>query len=205
MYNNSEGNTVGLKTADDFITASGHKMGGAIWCTTLRCSAEEALAFLLDVTSRSLMSERDVELIGKEGKTILEDNGYKRSFKVVEEMSLFSGTKFYNKIVRKMVYNIQNGDHISNRQSVAERKAKIFEHKVYLFGSPTVEEEDGYGDGGGGRSNAVPVGSQRSATSRTVNFLHRRSSAALAMRIDNSMQASERSEASRSNTRRGNH
>jgi len=63
MFTNSEGSKVTINTGDEFVSAVGGKMGGKIWCklsTTVRCKGVEALAFVMDVTSRSLMSEHDV-------------------------------------------------------------------------------------------------------------------------------------------------
>jgi len=65
---------VPIETDSEFVSAVGQQLdaddaeegtgGGEVWCklsTTVRCDPEEALAFLLDVTSRALLTERDVE------------------------------------------------------------------------------------------------------------------------------------------------
>ena len=63
-FESAVGKRVEIETSKDFVSAVGRKVEGEIWCklsTTVRCSGDEALGFLLDVKSRSLLSERDVE------------------------------------------------------------------------------------------------------------------------------------------------
>ena len=58
------GKRVTIETSNEFVTAVGRKVKGQFWCklsTTVRCGGNEALAFLLDVKSRSLLTKRNVE------------------------------------------------------------------------------------------------------------------------------------------------
>ena len=141
-FDNSEGGTVKLATSDDFITAVGRLAEGNLWfklSTTLRCSGEEALSFLLDVTSRSLLSKRDVvdDDGGENNKKILKEEGHSRTVKVVEEMTGIGGVRFNNNIVRDMVWekrerNTKRGNHNWNDE----------EYDFFLLGSPSTEKEE---------------------------------------------------------------
>ena len=64
----------------------------------MRCRKTDALAFLMDVTSRSLLSERDVSR-----KKILKDEGHSRMV-LVEENQIEDGISFVSKKMRKMVF-----------------------------------------------------------------------------------------------------
>ena len=63
-FEKAVGKRVTIETSNEFVTAVGRKVKGQFWCklsTTVRCGGDEALAFLLDVKSRSLLTKRDVE------------------------------------------------------------------------------------------------------------------------------------------------
>ena len=63
-FKKAVGKRVTIETNNEFVTAVGRKVDGQFWCklsTTVRCGGDEALAFLLDVKSRSLLTKRDVE------------------------------------------------------------------------------------------------------------------------------------------------
>ena len=64
LFENAEGDTTKMTMSDEFIAVVGRKVEGRVCynlSTTLRCNGKEALSFLLDVTSRSLLNERDLE------------------------------------------------------------------------------------------------------------------------------------------------
>ena len=55
-----------IETDSEFIGAVGQVVDGSVWCklsTTVRCGGVEALAFLLDVKSRSLLTKREIQKI----------------------------------------------------------------------------------------------------------------------------------------------
>ena len=60
---------------------------------------------MLDVTSHSLSSERDVFDDDGEKKKIVKEKGHSRTVRIVEEMTGAGGARarFNNKIVRKLV------------------------------------------------------------------------------------------------------
>jgi len=107
-FKNTEGGAATtIVTNDNYISAVGRKINGKVCCklsTTLRCNGEEALVFLLDVTSRSLWSERDAVDIEDGAKNVVKEEGHTRTVNIVEEMTGFGGTHFNNSIVRKLVW-----------------------------------------------------------------------------------------------------
>jgi len=113
MFDSGEGETTKIMIDSDIITVVGMKIEGRLWCelsTSLRCSGEEALSFLLDITSRSLMSERDVISGEGEGrhKKVVREEGYSRTVKIVEKMTAVGGIRYNNKIIRKLVFEKRN-------------------------------------------------------------------------------------------------
>ena len=63
-FERAAGKRVTVETGSDFVRGVGQKVQGNLWCklsTTVRCGGEEALAFLLDVESRSLLTKSDVD------------------------------------------------------------------------------------------------------------------------------------------------
>ena len=63
-FQNAVGKRVTIETSNEFVHVVGRRVEGKFWCmlsTTVRCGGDEALAFLLDVKSRSLLTKRDVE------------------------------------------------------------------------------------------------------------------------------------------------
>ena len=98
---------VRIDTTHEFLHAVGLKMEGKFWFklnTTVRCGKKEALAFLLDVVSRSLLTNRDVE--GE--KRVLDEGDNSQVMQVVEHTSGWGNFRCMNKIVRKMVWQ-KNG------------------------------------------------------------------------------------------------
>jgi len=127
MFDNKEQERVKLVTSDEFVTATGFLSEDKVWCelsTTLRCSGEEALSFLLDVTSRSLSSERDV-VDDDDGdgnnKEIVKEEGHSRTVRIIEKMTGAGGVRFNNKIMRKLVWNKRGGGNSSIRFSTDDR------------------------------------------------------------------------------------
>jgi len=62
--NNKQGKAT-VKTDNELVGAVAVEVKGKAWCrlsTTVRCGGKEALAFLLSVDSRSLMSEHALKL-----------------------------------------------------------------------------------------------------------------------------------------------
>jgi len=117
VFNNSEGSKFTLNTGDEFLSAVGGKAGGKIWCklsTTIRCSGVEALAFVMDITSRSLLSEHDV----MDGKRVLMDEGHTRVFKVVEEDSSRGGLHLLREIVRKISWGQGQAQTVRHRDEI---------------------------------------------------------------------------------------
>ena len=126
----AQGEAAKIATSDEFITATGRMMEGKVWCklsTMLRCSGEEALSYLLDATSRSLLSERDV-VVEDDEKGIFEDEGHTRTVQIVEEITGVGGARFNNKIVRKLVWE---------RKNYVRTKS---EAESIMYGSPTTIE-----------------------------------------------------------------
>ena len=65
QFRNSEQSKVTVKTDNELVSAVAFQFEGKAWCrlsTTVRCGGKEALAFLLSVDSRSLMSEHALKL-----------------------------------------------------------------------------------------------------------------------------------------------
>ena len=63
-FERAMGKRVMIETNNDFVSAVGRKVHGHVWyklITFVRCDEQEALAFFLDVLSRSMLSEIDVE------------------------------------------------------------------------------------------------------------------------------------------------
>jgi len=124
---------------------------GKVWCklsTTLRCSGEKALSFLLDVNSRSLVNERDVVVddVGDGNKKeIVKEEGHSRTVRIVEEMTGAGGVRFNNKIVRKLVWEMRRENLASTtRQTTRKITRQITrnssEAEIGVFGSPTTED-----------------------------------------------------------------
>lgn len=91
------------------------QLNGKTWVklsTTVRCGGEEALAFLLNKDSRSMMSENDLvekEVVREKNRLTERDKGENNSghtqvVSVYERKMLISGTKVKNQIIRRCVW-----------------------------------------------------------------------------------------------------
>jgi len=117
------------------ITAVGCVVDTKAWCqlnASVQCSAEEALAFLLDISSRSLLSSSDV------AKEVISQQGHTREVKVVEENTI-NNIRFINESRRRMVWTSVDDDYfcanftwkrgktISNTASKLRQKSGSFD------------------------------------------------------------------------------
>ena len=183
MFDNKEQERVKLVTSDEFVTATGFLSEDKVWCelsTTLRCSGEEALSFLLDVTSRSLSSERDVvDDDDGNNKEIVKEEGHSRTVKIVEEVT-GAGVRFNNEIARKLVWKMRRENLASSTRRTTRDSS---EAEVVIFGSPTTEDIENAGVKRG-------VSKLRSIVS-SLSFSQRRRSSAkiLETKTDNSIVA----------------
>ena len=112
-FKHSLGKKVVMETGDDFVSVVGRKVmkGKKFWCqlnTTVKCGEEEALAFLLDVKSRSLLTKRSDE----SEKAIFEEEDHSRKVKIVEEMVGKSNSRYNLHIMRKMVWKRERSQFI---------------------------------------------------------------------------------------------
>lgn len=115
QFRNSEQNKVTVTTDNELVSAVAVQFGGKAWCklgTTVRCGGKDALAFLLSVDSRSLISEHDLklsEVIGDERRLNENDKrennkGYTQVVSMLESKVLVDGTKVQNSINRRMTW-----------------------------------------------------------------------------------------------------
>ena len=121
QFRNSEQSKVTVKTDNKLVSAVAVEFGGKAWCrlsTTVRCGGEEALAFLLSVDSRSLMSEHDLklsEVIGDERRLDKNDkenndNGHTQVVSMLESKVLGDGMKVQNSMNRRMAWKEIDGN-----------------------------------------------------------------------------------------------
>ena len=114
-FRNSEQGKATVKTDNKLVSAVAVEFEGKAWCrlsTTVRCGGEEALAFLLSIDSRSLMSENDLELsevVTDEGRLAdndkgENDKGHTRVVSMLESKVLSDGTKVQNIMNRRMTW-----------------------------------------------------------------------------------------------------
>ena len=144
----SESGTAKIETNNDFLTVIARRMEGKVWCkvsTTLRCGGDEALSFLLDVTSRSLLSSRDVNQTKHSNqdnaKAVLREKGHSHTVRIVEEMTEERGARYNNKIVRKWVWERKKRTSSMTMTNKTEGAATSQRHSVeeelLLAGNPT--------------------------------------------------------------------
>jgi len=159
QFRNSEQCKVTVKTDNKLVSAVAIEFGGKAWCrlsTTVRCGGEEALAFLLSVDSRSLMSEQDFEMseVVTENYRIDEkdkeenDKGHTQVVSILESKVLGDGTKVQNSMDRRMTWKEVDGKLTlySSPTTVLAARAQRITKMTSLFGLrskkiPIVQDE----------------------------------------------------------------
>jgi len=107
QFRNSERSIVNVKTDNELVSAVAVQFEGNAWCrlsTTVRCGGKEALAFLLSVDSRSLMSDQDLKLseVVTDERRLDEndkeenDKGHTQVVSMLESKVLGDGTRVQN-------------------------------------------------------------------------------------------------------------
>ena len=144
QFRNSEQSKVTVKTDNKLVSAVAVQFEGKAWCrlsTTVRCGGKEALAFLLSVDSRSLMSEHDLELsevVTDEGRLDHNDKkendkGHTQVVSMLENKVLGGGTKVQNSMDRRMTWKEVDGKltlYSSPTTVLAARAQKITKMKT---------------------------------------------------------------------------
>ena len=121
QFRNCEHSKVTVKTDNELVNAVAVQFGGQAWCrlsTTVRCGGKEALAFLLSVGSRSLMSEHDLkqsEVIGDERRLAdndmgENDKGHTQVVSMLEIKVLGGGTEVQSSMNRRMTWKEVGGN-----------------------------------------------------------------------------------------------
>jgi len=111
---------VTVKTDNELVSAVAVQFEGKAWCrlsTTVRCGGGEALAFLLSVDSRSLVSEHDLklsEVVTDERRLDENDKrennkGHTQVVSMLESNVLSDGTKVCNSMNRRTTWKIVDG------------------------------------------------------------------------------------------------
>ena len=101
---------------------------------TVRCGGDEALAFLLDCSSRSLRDESDVE----EGKEVIMDDMRTRTIRSVSRFTQ-NGVILKRVMLRNMVYKIDN----SANTRMKNREIRLRQQKLLLTGDLYNDAEEG--------------------------------------------------------------
>ena len=96
---------------------------------------------MLDFTSRSLLSERDVVDDDDNNKEIVKEEGHSRTVRIVEEMTEAGGARFNNKIVRKLVW--EKRVMIVDTARWVGRNSR--ETEIFVFGSPMMKDIENAG------------------------------------------------------------
>jgi len=120
QFLNSEQSKVTVKTDNKLVSAVAVEFEGKALCklsTTVRCGGKEALAFLLSVDSRSLMSEHDLklsEVIGDQRRLTdndkeENDKGHTQVVSMLESKVLGDGTEVQNSMDRRMTWKEVDG------------------------------------------------------------------------------------------------
>ena len=121
QFRNSEQSKVTVKTDNELVSAVAVQFEGKALCmlsATVRCGGKEALAFLLSVDSRSLMSEHDLKLseVVTENYRIAENDkeennkGHTQVVSMLESKVLSDGTKVQNSMNRRMTWKEVDGN-----------------------------------------------------------------------------------------------
>ena len=154
QFRNSEQSKVTVKTNNELVNAAAIQFEGKMWCrlsTTVRCGGKEALAFLLSVDSRSMMSEHDLklsEVVTDEGRldeNDIEDNdkGHTQVVSMLESKVLGDGTKVQNSMNRRMTWKeamfTRSGRSGKSRSNKSGRIAseENGSSSFYVYSSPT--------------------------------------------------------------------
>jgi len=142
---NSEQGKETVKTDNELVNAVAVQFEGNAWCrlsTTVRCGGKEALAFLLSVDSRSLMSEHDLELsevVTDEGRLDHNDKkendkGHTQVVSMLESKVLGDGTKTENSMNRRTTW----------KKATSTRSGRSGKTRSNRSGSITSEETDSF-------------------------------------------------------------
>jgi len=121
QFRNSEQSKVTVKTDNELVSAVAVEFEGKAWCrlsTTVRCGGEEALAFLLSVDSRSMMSEHDLKLseVVTDERRLAEndlkenDKGHTQVVSMLESKVLGDGVEVQNCMNRRMTWKENDGN-----------------------------------------------------------------------------------------------
>jgi len=154
QFRNSEHSKVTVKTDNELVSAVAVQFEGKVWCklsTTVRCGGTDALAFLLSVDSRSMMSEHDLklsEVVTDEGRldeNDIEDNdkGHTQVVSMLESKVLGDGTKVQNSMNRRMTWKeamfTRSGRSGKSRSNKSGRIAseENGSSSFYVYSSPT--------------------------------------------------------------------
>ena len=143
QFRNSEQSKVTVKTDNELVSAVAFQFEGKAWCrlsTTVRCGGKEALAFLLSVDSRSLMSENDLELseVVTDERKLDEndkgenDKGHTQVVSMLENKVLGGGTKVQNSINRRMTW----------KEAISTRRGRSGRSNSSKSGSITITSEE---------------------------------------------------------------
>ena len=143
QFRNSERGKATVKTDNELVSAVAVEFEGKAWCrlsTTVRCGGEEALAFLLSIDSRSLMSENDLELsevVTDEGRLDHNDKkendkGHTQVVSMLENKVLGGGTKVQNSINRRMTW----------KEAISTRRGRSGRSTSSKSGSITITSEE---------------------------------------------------------------
>jgi len=138
QFRNSEQSKVTVKTNNELVNAAAIQFEGKMWCrlsTTVRCGGKEALAFLLSVDSRSLVSEHDLKLseVVTENYRIAEkdkeenDKGHTQVVSILQSKVLSDGTEVQNSMNRRMTWKEVDGNLTlySSPTTVLEERAPL--------------------------------------------------------------------------------
>jgi len=142
QFRNSEQGKATVKTDNELVSAVAVEFGGKAWCrlsTTVRCGGKEALAFLLSVDSRSLVSEHDLklsEVVTDKGRLDENDKGHTQVVSMLESKVLSDGTKVQNSMNRRMTWKEVDGNLTlySTPTTVLKKKAQRMTRKTMMFG-----------------------------------------------------------------------
>ena len=146
-FRNSEQGKATVKTDNKLVSAVAVQFEGKAWCRlsmTVRCGGKEALAFLLSVDSRSLMSDQDLKLSevvtdkGRLDENDKEENdkGHTQVVSILESKVPRDGTKFQNSMNRRMTWKEVDGSLslYSSPTTVLEARGQNRFRKTMMFG-----------------------------------------------------------------------
>jgi len=147
QFRNSEQSKVTVKTDNELVSAVAVQFEGKAWCRlsmTVQCGGKEALAFLLSVDSRSLMSDQDLKLseVVTDERRLADndkeenDKGHTQVVSMLESKLLGDGVEFQNSMNRRMTWKEIDGNLIlyTSPTTVLEARAQRKTHKTMMFG-----------------------------------------------------------------------